>query len=184
MFGNKKKTDTIAPPQKKAAPQPAPVQQPKAEVKEQPKDSSAVSANSPNTNVVGPGITLNGDVETLGNLLVEGVIMGNVKAESMLAISSTAKVDGNVIAKSAQIGGKVTGKIEVEDILILSSTAVVKGDIISAKLVVESGAVFNGGCTMLGSESAPAKPASKPAVTPGPVSGIGLPTSPPPSKPR
>ena len=112
MFGNKQKAKTMAPPPEvKETPKPAQAAAPKAAPKAQPKPAAAINASSPNTNVVGPGITLNGDVETLGNLLVEGIIMGNVKAESMLAISNTAKVEGNVDAKSAQIARKVTGKI-------------------------------------------------------------------------
>jgi cytoskeletal protein CcmA (bactofilin family) len=38
--------------------------------------------------------------------------------------------------------------VEVSDLLLLKSSAVIHGDIITNKLIVESGATFNGGCKM------------------------------------
>ncbi len=172
MFGSKQKETTTPIPEMKEEEiimnDSAPQQQ-----------ESTVSASTPNTNVVGPGITLNGDVDTLGNLLVEGIIKGDVKAESMMAISKTAEVEGNVKAKSAQISGKVTGEIDVQDILVLSSSAIVIGDITSSKLVVESGAQFNGSCTMMSNDAAAKmKAANAKAAS---ATSTSLPTSPPPS---
>jgi cytoskeletal protein CcmA (bactofilin family) len=42
----------------------------------------------------------------------------------------------------------VKGRIEVSELLVLKATAVIHGDIVAGKLVVESGAVFNGTCKM------------------------------------
>ena len=52
------------------------------------------------------------------------------------------------MAQIAEVEGHVTGKVEVSDVLILKPTAVIDGDIITNKMVVESGAVFNGSCKM------------------------------------
>jgi cytoskeletal protein CcmA (bactofilin family) len=42
----------------------------------------------------------------------------------------------------------VKGKLEIAEVLVLKATAVINGDITTGKLVVESGAVFNGTCKM------------------------------------
>ena len=55
---------------------------------------------------------------------------------------------GNVVAQNAEIAGEVNGTIKISDVLILQPTAVIKGDIVANKLIVESGASFNGGCKM------------------------------------
>jgi cytoskeletal protein CcmA (bactofilin family) len=38
--------------------------------------------------------------------------------------------------------------LEIAELLVLKATAVINGDIVTGKLVVEPGAVFNGGCKM------------------------------------
>ena len=62
--------------------------------------------------------------------------------------STSLFVDGNVLAQNAEVLGEVKGKLEVTDLLTLKPSAVVHGDIITNKLVVETGAKFNGGCKM------------------------------------
>ena len=57
-------------------------------------------------------------------------------------------IDGNVVAENAEIAGKVTGKVTVSELLILKSSASIHGDISTANLIIESGANFNGACSM------------------------------------
>jgi cytoskeletal protein CcmA (bactofilin family) len=59
-----------------------------------------------------------------------------------------ALVDGNVIARTAEIAGTIKGNIEISELLILKPSAVINGDILTNKLIVEPGATFNGGCKM------------------------------------
>ena len=53
-----------------------------------------------------------------------------------------------MIAQNADVEGTINGNIEISEILCLKTTAVINGDISTNKLIVESGAVFNGGCKM------------------------------------
>ena len=69
-------------------------------------------------------------------------------ATSKVACGETSVVDGNVIADNAEIAGKVTGKVIVTELLILKSTASIHGDISTNNLIIESGANFNGACSM------------------------------------
>ena len=101
-----------------------------------------------NSNIIGKGTTLTGDVETYGNLRVEGKIKGNVKSKSKIAFGQSSEVEGNVIAQNAEIAGHVSGTVEISETLVLKASSVIDGDIISDKLIVESGAVFNGSCKM------------------------------------
>jgi cytoskeletal protein CcmA (bactofilin family) len=63
-------------------------------------------------------------------------------------MGSHAYVDGNVVARSGEVGGNIRGNIEISELLILKPTAVINGDILTNQLVVEPGATFNGGCKM------------------------------------
>ncbi len=103
---------------------------------------------SNSSNTIGKGTFLEGNVETYGNIRIEGKVVGNVKSKSKIALGPSSHVEGNVVSQNADIEGEVKGKIEVSELLVLKSTAVINGDIITGKLVVEPGAVFNGTCRM------------------------------------
>lgn len=99
-------------------------------------------------NIIGKGSTFNGNVDTYGNLRVEGRIIGNVRSKSKIAVGQSAFIEGNVLAQVAEIEGEIKGSVEVTDILILKPNCSISGDIIANKLVVESGAKFDGQCKM------------------------------------
>ncbi len=103
---------------------------------------------SNSSNTIGKGTYLEGNVETYGNIRIEGRVTGNVKSKSKIALGPSSQVHGNVISQNADIEGEVKGKIEVSELLVLKATAVINGDIVTGKLVVEPGAVFNGSCKM------------------------------------
>lgn len=113
--------------------------------KEQKRAAEEISNSS---NVIGKGTVLEGNVETYGNIRIEGRVTGNIKSKSKIALGNGSHVDGNIMAQNADIEGEVKGRIEISEMLVLKSTAVVHGDIVTGKLVVEPGAVFNGSCKM------------------------------------
>lgn len=103
---------------------------------------------SNSSNTIGKGTYLEGNVETYGNIRIEGKVIGNIKSKSKVALGPSSHVNGNVVSQNADIEGEVKGKIEVSELLVLKSTAIINGDIVTGKLVVEPGAVFNGTCRM------------------------------------
>lgn len=111
-------------------------------------DQKVAQELSNSSNIIGKGTTLEGDVEAYGNVRIEGRIKGNLKTKSKVACGKSCVVEGNILAQNAEIEGEVKGKVEISEILILKPTAIVHGDIITNKLIVESGATFNGACKM------------------------------------
>ena len=99
-------------------------------------------------NIIGKGTQVNGDLETSGNIRIEGKMIGNLTTKLKLIISHSSEVGGNVTAQNADVEGIINGNIEVSEILCLKTTAVINGDISTNKLIVEDGAVFNGDCKM------------------------------------
>ncbi|MEM8894528.1 MAG: polymer-forming cytoskeletal protein [Bacteroidota bacterium] len=100
------------------------------------------------SNIFGKGTVLTGNLETYGNIRVEGKIIGDLKTKSKAVLGHSSNIDGNILAQNAEIAGQVTGTVEVSELLILKPSAVINGDIITNKMIVESGATFNGGCKM------------------------------------
>jgi cytoskeletal protein CcmA (bactofilin family) len=103
---------------------------------------------SNSTNTIGKGTFLEGNVETYGNIRIEGKVTGNIKSKSKVALGPSSQVQGNITSQNADIEGEVKGKLDVAELLVLKATAVINGDISTGKLVVEPGAVFNGSCKM------------------------------------
>ena len=101
-----------------------------------------------NSNIIGKGTTLTGDLETSGNLRIEGKLKGNIKSKSKIAFGQSSEIEGNVLAQNADIAGHVNGTVEISETLVLKASAIIDGDIVTNKLLVESGAVFNGSCKM------------------------------------
>ena len=112
------------------------------------KDEKVAQELANSNNIIGKGSTFNGNIDTYGNLRVEGRIIGNVRSKSKIAVGQSAVIDGNILAQVAELEGEIKGSVEVTDVLILKPTCNIKGDIIANKLVVEEGAKFDGQCKM------------------------------------
>ena len=113
------------------------------------KDEKKVAEEISNSsNIIGKGTILEGNIETYGNIRVEGKVVGNIKTKSKVALGQSCRVEGNILAQNAEVAGEVVGRLEVGEQLLLRPTAAINGDIITNKLIVESGATFNGGCKM------------------------------------
>ncbi len=112
------------------------------------KNQKEVEELSNSSNIIGKGTMVHGNVETFGNIRVEGKIIGDIKTKSKAAFGQSSHVEGNVLAQNAEVAGHIKGTIEVTEQLVLKPTATIDGDIITNKLLVESGAKFNGKCKM------------------------------------
>ncbi len=113
--------------------------------KEEKKAADEITNSS---NVIGRGTVLEGNIETSGNIRIEGRVNGNIKSKAKIALGNSCHVDGNITAQNADVEGTVKGRIEISELLVLKTTSTVHGDISTGKLVVEPGAVFNGSCKM------------------------------------
>jgi len=113
------------------------------------KDEKKVAEEISNSsNTIGKGTTVEGNIETYGNLRIDGRVIGNIITKSKLVLGQSSQVDGNILAQNAEVFGEIKGKIEVTDLLTLKTSSMIHGDILTSKLIVETGAKFNGGCKM------------------------------------
>lgn len=99
-------------------------------------------------NLIGIGTTITGDIESNGDIRIDGSLNGNLNTKGKLVIGETGKIKGEVVCKNSDISGNVEGKITVSELLTLKLTAKIFGDIITNRLTVEPGAIFTGTCNM------------------------------------
>jgi len=112
------------------------------------KEDSRKVEISNSSNTISKETSIDGNVETTGNLRIEGKVKGNIRARSKVVLGISGEVEGKIYAQTADIEGTVKGTVQVEGLLTLKSNAHIKGDINTGKLVMEAGAVFDGRCKM------------------------------------
>ena len=113
--------------------------------KEQKRNAEEITNSS---TFISKGTSMEGNIETSGNIRIEGKLTGNIRSKAKVALGPVSSIQGDIVAQNADIEGEVNGKIEISDMLTLKATAIIKGDISTGKLVVEAGATFIGNCMM------------------------------------
>lgn len=99
---------------------------------------------------VGHGTSLTGDTSFQMMLRVDGHLTGTVTSDGgTLIVGNNGQLDANVSVGVAQVNGAINGDVIATEKIQLGRTARVVGNISTPKLVIEDGAVFEGGCTML-----------------------------------
>lgn len=94
--------------------------------------------------IIGPSVKVEGDFRGEGDLIIEGILIGNLQTKNNLKIGQNAVVEAEIKANNAFISGKVKGNITVKGKLEITSTAIVLGDIKAQILSIESGALLKG----------------------------------------
>lgn len=103
---------------------------------------------TPSINIIGQGTEIKGDINTFGDMRIDGKLVGNFTSNQKLVIGTDGIIEGNINCKDCDISGKVVGDMCVTELLTLKSTSDVCGDISTNKLVVEIDAQFSGVCKM------------------------------------
>ena len=109
--------------------------------------------NAPAETVVGPSVKIQGDLNSEGNIKIEGQVAGKIKPSQSVYINAGAKIAADVLAGNAVVGGEVQGNLKITGHLILLGTAQITGDITCQILRVEDGAQFSGKCGMGGNNN-------------------------------
>ena len=103
------------------------------------------------TTTVGAGTSIHGNLESNGDIRIDGTLHGNIRTSAKVLVGHEGKVMGDIEAGQADITGSVVGKVHVKGLLQLREKGAIQGDIHTAPLQIEPSASFNGSCHMGGS---------------------------------
>ena len=92
--------------------------------------------------IIGEDLTIKGDINSKGELQVDGEIEGDIRCGSLL-LGDKSKVTGGVVAEDVVVRGHVVGSIRGLRIT-LQAQSHVEGDIVHQSLAIEQGAYFEG----------------------------------------
>lgn len=96
----------------------------------------------PAPSILSSDLTIKGNVNTTGDVQVEGTVEGDIRAH-LLTVGEGSTIKGEVIADDVVVNGRVIGRLRGLKVR-LTATARVEGDIIHKTIAIESGAHFEG----------------------------------------
>ena len=115
---------------------------------------------SPARNLIGNGTVIKGDIDSSGDIRIDGHLIGSLKSNGKVSIGQTGIVEGDLVCKQAEISGTVKGTIKTDELTALKSTSKVEVELTTKQLMIEVGAQFTGKCSM-GQQSTVAMPKQK-----------------------
>ena len=111
-------------------------------------------------NLIGTGTTIKGDIESNGDIRIDGHLIGSLKSNGKVMIGQTGVMEGDLTCKQAEVSGVVKGTINTEELTALKATSKVEVDLNTKQLLIEVGAQFTGKRSM-GQQSTVAMPKQK-----------------------
>jgi cytoskeletal protein CcmA (bactofilin family) len=110
--------------------------------------SSAMTSGRPvgsggaTISVIGPDVTIKGDVEASADLQIDGTVNGDIVCTALVQ-GSSGRIVGSITADGARLAGTLEGTITVRELVVLK-TARIDGDVHYETLTIEQGATVNG----------------------------------------
>lgn len=118
--------------------------------------SRTMQNNGATFSVIGPDVTIRGDVEASADLHVDGVVLGDLACASLVQ-GESSRIEGAITAERARLSGQVKGTINARELVVLKS-ARIEGDVAYETLTIEQGAAVNGRFAPKGSKADDGEP--------------------------
>lgn len=106
------------------------------------------SNDSHTTNIIGNGTIIKGEIESNGDIRIDGRVEGVLRSNGKIVLGEKGSVEGEMYCKQADLSGRVLGKITVEELTSLKSKSSIEGELTTKQLFIEIGAIFTGKCDM------------------------------------
>ena len=134
MVWKKKDSEPVVPP-----PPPMQPQQPTSRV--QPRQEQQA--------IIGPSISIKGDVSGQENLLIQGRVEGKVLLKGNdVTVGQSGKVKADIHGKSIRVEGEVQGNLYGEKEVVIEASGNVMGNLIAPRVILENGSRFKGSIDM------------------------------------
>ena len=87
--------------------------------------------------IIGEGIDFSGEVNTEGNIHVDGIMRGNIKAQEVV-VGPKGDFDGEITADILIVNGNIKGKFNIKNLQVRKS-GILQGKIKYDVIIVEAG---------------------------------------------
>jgi len=105
-------------------------------------DARAGARPQKGASLIAADMTLEGDITGGSEILIDGVIKGDVRVQHV-TVGDGGQVEGGIHAEAVEVRGRVTGSITANQVRLYGACHV-DGDITHEQLAMETGAFFQG----------------------------------------
>lgn len=98
--------------------------------------------------VIGAGITIEGELTTDEDVVVQGTLRGKLSAKDAVTVEHGGVVEADVTGGPVAVAGAVTGDITSSDRVDLQNGARVIGNVKATRITIADGAQFKGAVDM------------------------------------
>ncbi|MDR3626881.1 MAG: polymer-forming cytoskeletal protein, partial [Ignavibacteriaceae bacterium] len=95
------------------------------------KNNNNTSIAKDSVTIISEGVKLDGNLNSKGNIRIDGIINGDVRADGNITIGEHGEITGEVKAQVITVGGKITGTAVANEKIVLESSANLKGDLVT-----------------------------------------------------
>ena len=95
--------------------------------------------------IIGEGVVIEGKFTGSGNLIIEGLMKGNVELDgNSITIGPKGRIEGEIIVKDAVISGQMNGKLDAVGMVNIARHANFCGEIKAKNISIDDGAYVKG----------------------------------------
>jgi cytoskeletal protein CcmA (bactofilin family) len=98
--------------------------------------------------VIGAGITIEGEITSDDDVVVQGTVRGKLVSKEAVSIEQGANVEADVTGSTLTVAGALTGNVHATDRVDLQTGAKVVGNVKAARITIADGAQFKGNVDM------------------------------------
>ena len=100
------------------------------------------------TAVITTGVHLTGTIKGTTDVILHGVLEGDIRLSGMLVLGKSGKIRGKIDARNVVVEGDVEGIIKASERVEICDGGKFKGDIFTATIAVSENAYFEGNVKM------------------------------------
>lgn len=119
-----------------------------------------------NETIIGAGVRVRGNLTSEHDMIIDGILVGNVKTKGALQVGVNAVIKGNLVAKDVTISGQLEGDVKAANQAAITETGRVRGNIACHEIAIAAGAIFLGTNVMTMVEPAQQVADEEPTPTP------------------
>ena len=115
--------------------------------------------------MIGPTVTIKGNLTSEEDLMIEGRLEGKIEVrQHSVTIGKKGQIKADIYGKVITVEGNVEGNLYGEEQLIVRHSGTVRGNIVAPRVVLEDGSNFKGNIDM--------SPKERPVVAPVPEKSL------------
>ena len=128
--------------------------------------------------MIGPSVSIRGEVSGQENLRIQGRIEGKISLRGQdVTVGKSGKVEADIHAKGIRVEGEVLGDLYGEQEIVIEASGHVTGNLVAPRVILENGSRFKGSIDM--ESAAPQTQAKTLQARPGTATEAGAKTAPP-----